>query len=351
MRTSSVELSFCIPVYNFGRFVAETLDSIIANAIPELSFEILVLDGGSTDNTPEVLHQYCARHDFVRYVRKESRGGIDADLDETVSLAKGEYCWLLSGDDTLRAGALKALAGFLASKSDVYLCEHTQCDLNLNFLHDHPIFASRSKSAADLSVGTLREHYLRNALNTEACFSFMSGLIVRRQLWLSANPPEAFKGSCWWHVSRLFEHLRHGLVVCYVGQVWVNRRGDNDSFLEHGFVRRLGIAIDGYHDLSNHYFGENSVEAYHIRRLVRADLKFLLFLHAKTLTSEHPATESRQTLDRLVRRAYSDPHFSNWLARSIYFVMPVSAYKLVRAIWRWSRSVHLRSSTGRDRHA
>ena len=50
---SKAELSICIPAKNFGQFIGETLDSIIQQA--NKNVEIVVLDGGSTDNTQEIV--------------------------------------------------------------------------------------------------------------------------------------------------------------------------------------------------------------------------------------------------------------------------------------------------------
>lgn len=346
------KISFCIPVYNFGAFVGQTIDSIVNNSGWNDDLEIIVFDGGSDDNTSEVMQSYSTRYSNIRYLRQGIRGGIDADLHSTVMAATGEYCWLLSGDDTLREGSISRLLDFLKYKSDVYLCEHTQCDNKLRFLYDYPVFFYRHPSVVNLAESQSRQVYLTKSLNTEACFSFMSGLVVRRDVWLSVEPPDMFKGSCWWHVARLFEHVKQSLSVCYVGETWVNRRGDNDSFLDQGLVRRLGIAIDGYQELANYYFGADSVEAFHIRRLVRADIKFVLYMHAKVMTRKHPATESRKDLDRLVRRAYSDRSFYCFAAKSVYFWTPIAVYKVARFFWRLGRSLALElKSLGRGLHA
>src|SRR2546421_12325536 len=100
--TAAPVLSFCIPVHNFGAFLPATLESIL----PQMhgALEIVVFDGGSTDNTPELMGDICARDPRVRYLRRDVRGGIDADLASCIDAALGEYCWLFSGDDTLQSG-------------------------------------------------------------------------------------------------------------------------------------------------------------------------------------------------------------------------------------------------------
>ncbi len=327
-------LSFCIPVYNFGAFVAETVASILAELGARDDVEIVVFDGGSTDDTPTVMVALMAQDARVRYLRQARRGGIDADLAATVQAAHGEYCWLLSGDDTLRSGAVAGVMSRLDEGHDVYLCEHTQCDLAMRFVHDYPVFFDRRPRCCDLGDVAERQQYLAGALNTEALFSFMSGVIVRRDKWLASPEVGDFMGSCWAHVARLLQCAGGRLTVCYVGECWVNRRGDNDSFLEQGVVRRLAIAVDGYHRIAKRYYGDASREAAQVRRLVRADLRLILFMHAKALTCEQPERESRAELDRLVRAAYADGAFACRMARAIYFGTPVWLYRALRAVRR-----------------
>ena len=91
---SGIRLSVCIPTYNFGRFIGETLESIVRQATEEV--EIVVLDGGSTDNTTEVVEGFRDAFPRLRYYRQDFKGGIDRDMAKSVELARGEYCWLFS---------------------------------------------------------------------------------------------------------------------------------------------------------------------------------------------------------------------------------------------------------------
>ena len=107
---NKVRLSICIPVYNFGAFIGETLESIISQASDEI--EIVVVDGDSTDNTTEIIQGYQRTFPRLHYHRLAKRGGIDKDMAMTVEFAHGEYCWLFGGE-ILDAGAIaKVLVRF-----------------------------------------------------------------------------------------------------------------------------------------------------------------------------------------------------------------------------------------------
>jgi abequosyltransferase len=329
-----VQLSICIPIYNFGAFIADTLDSIReqCQATPE-AVEVLVVDGASTDNTAAVVGEFAAGWTQLRYVRLPRRGGIDADLAESVRLARGEYCWLFSGDDVMREGAVEKALQWLRQGHDVYLCKHFNCDLSMKVLGEHPVFRSDVARTTELGDPQQRLAYMSEGVTTEAVFSFMSSLIVRRDKWLSVPDPQEFMGSCWGHVARFFMLAQTHLRVCYVGEIWVERRGENDSFLDRGVVNRLRIAVDGFHGIANRFFRQVSQEAAQIRRMVRNDLSLGLWLYAKYRSCKVPDIESRRELDRLIAICYGDPGIRCWLVRTTYRLMPARVYPILGRIY------------------
>src|ERR1700722_1620055 len=102
--TPPITLSICIPTYNFGEFIGETLESILPQIVDGV--EVVVLDGGSTDETQAVVGAFQARCPALQYYHRDERGGIDLDMALTVELARGKYCWLFSSDDLMRPGAV-----------------------------------------------------------------------------------------------------------------------------------------------------------------------------------------------------------------------------------------------------
>lgn len=328
-----VSLSICMPVFNAARYVGAAIDSILAQATPGV--EIVIYDGGSTDDTQAVVEGYS--HPSIRYHRASKRGGIDADLAACVALARGSYCWLFSGDDVMRPGALRAAARWMELGYDVYVCEHTLCDIEMRFRRAYPVLRPNNSLAVDLGDQALRKEWFERAVTTEAFFSFMSSLVVRRSTWMAGRLIPEFDGSCWAHVARLFERMQDGLLVAYVAEVWLDQRGGNDSFRGSGIVKRYALAIDGFGRLSERFFGRSSMEAFHVRRVLRFEFTIRMLLDAKLLCHERPEVEDRHLLDRLVGTLYADPSFLTAACKLLYRATPLWALRCARSVFGQSR--------------
>ncbi|MCG8314450.1 MAG: glycosyltransferase family 2 protein [Pseudomonadales bacterium] len=86
-------VSAVIPAYNYAKFVAEAVDSILEQSYSPI--EIIVVDDGSTDNTAEVLAGYG---DKINYIHQKN-GGLSAARNTGIKAAKGEYIAFLDADD------------------------------------------------------------------------------------------------------------------------------------------------------------------------------------------------------------------------------------------------------------
>ena len=88
------KFSVISPSFNQGRFIEETIRSVLDQGYPNVEF--LVLDGGSSDNTVEILKRYDARLSFWR---SEKDAGQAAAINEGFRRAAGDIlCWLNSDD-------------------------------------------------------------------------------------------------------------------------------------------------------------------------------------------------------------------------------------------------------------
>ena len=89
---SNPTVSVVIPVYNGENYLQVAIESVLAQTFQD--FEIIVIDDGSKDSTPEIAQRY----DRVRYVRQENAGAAAA-VNHGIRLARGRYFAWLSHDD------------------------------------------------------------------------------------------------------------------------------------------------------------------------------------------------------------------------------------------------------------
>ncbi len=86
-----------LPVRDGGAFLAEALDSLLAQSFGDL--EVLVLDNGSSDDTPRIAAAAAARDDRVRYLVNPRDLGVSRNHNRAVRLARGELFKWASHDD------------------------------------------------------------------------------------------------------------------------------------------------------------------------------------------------------------------------------------------------------------
>lgn len=322
----SIKLSICIPTYNFGRFIGETLDSILPQISPEV--EVIILDGGSTDDTAKVVADRQHDNSQLIYFAQGFRGGIDRDIEKAVSLARGEYCWLFSADDVMLPGAIGKILDAVKSGYDVYICEHILCSLAMIPIADHPPFNDLDHAKL-FDLGNVRQRldYFRSARTSEAFFSFLSGPIFKKSVWDGAEIPESFRSSYWIVAGHLLSMVASGIKVNYLCEKLLYKRCDNDSFSDRGEINRHRIAIEGLHHIANSIFGKHSEEAFHIRRVLRNELTLHTLLLSKIRAANNPAKEDVLVLNRIVKMHYSDPLMDNWMKLALYKIASVNMLK------------------------
>ena len=311
------KLSICIPTYNRAKYLEKTLASIVSQATEEV--EIVISDNASSDNTAEVVSAKKAIFPTITYYRHQENVGADRNYLKVVELAKGEYCWLFGSDDIMKEQAIAKVLSEIESKADVYLCGLTLCALDMTPIDNHRILKTVSDEVFDLSDEQGRLRYFALADTTTAFFSFLGSLIVNKKRWDAvAIDEEIFIGSLWSHVAKIFGMLPRGLVVKYICEPLLNKRGDNDSFVDKGLVNRYKVQIDGYRQIGNYFFGSKSIEISHMRRVVRNELPLYTIMQLKLQCMKCGSRESLEQLNELASRHFEDSTFRYDICKLIY---------------------------------
>jgi glycosyltransferase involved in cell wall biosynthesis len=101
-------ISIVTPNYNYGQFLEETIRSVLLQGYPKL--EYIVIDGGSTDHSLEVIKKYEA---FLSCWLSEPDEGQSDALNKGFRLSHGEVCAYINSDDIFMPGAFQKIAEYL----------------------------------------------------------------------------------------------------------------------------------------------------------------------------------------------------------------------------------------------
>jgi abequosyltransferase len=192
----SLKLSVCIATLNRAQFIGDTLESIICQATDEV--EIVILDGASTDDTEDVVHRYRKRFPRLRYFRQNTNSGVDRDFAEAVRLAQGEYCWLFSDDDIMKAGAIRAVLDGIKAQFPLIIVNAEVRNGNLSLLLE----PERLRFSSDRVYESNEIHLLLADVGNY--LTFIGSVVIMRELW-NAREKERYFGSFFIHVGVIFQ--------------------------------------------------------------------------------------------------------------------------------------------------
>lgn len=108
-------IAIVTPSYNTGRFIGPCVRSVLEQDYPHVDY--IVMDGGSTDETVDVLKSFGPK---LRWVSQKDKGQSDA-IVRGFQQTSGEILGWLNSDDTFEPGALRAVAEFFAANPDIDL--------------------------------------------------------------------------------------------------------------------------------------------------------------------------------------------------------------------------------------
>lgn len=108
--------SIVIPVYNAAPYLAECLDSVLAQTVQD--YEVLLIDDGSTDGSADIIDQYSVQNPSRFIVRHNENRGASAVRNQGIDMAQGEYICFIDADDILDSNYLEALTVAMTDEVD-----------------------------------------------------------------------------------------------------------------------------------------------------------------------------------------------------------------------------------------
>jgi glycosyltransferase involved in cell wall biosynthesis len=189
-------VSVVIPTFNYAAFLPRALDSVLAQSY--VDYEIIVVDDGSTDETPQVASRY---DHAIRYVHKQN-GGVSSARNLGIELARGDLIAFLDADDEWQPQKLARQVAFMDADATIGMSYTDMShwvdgvEVNHSYLHE--------RAYRHVSSGKIFDHLLQE------CFIFVPTVMVRRECLGKAGVFDpALSNSedhdLWLRIARLFE--------------------------------------------------------------------------------------------------------------------------------------------------
>lgn len=110
-----------VPVYNGATFLAETIDSLLAQSYED--FELVISDNASTDSTEAICRSYMSRDPRVRYERQAINRGAPWNYNRVFELARGRYFRWAAHDDLCASTFLARCVEVLDCNPEIVWCQ------------------------------------------------------------------------------------------------------------------------------------------------------------------------------------------------------------------------------------
>jgi glycosyltransferase involved in cell wall biosynthesis len=111
-----MKVSVIVTSFNYGKFLRKAIRSILEQDYPRDRYEILIVDAGSTDNTPEVLREYASE---IKVIHQIEKSGLAGGCNLGIRASMGEFIIRLDADDTLCRNALSVQAELLEQNPQI----------------------------------------------------------------------------------------------------------------------------------------------------------------------------------------------------------------------------------------
>lgn len=121
-----MKVSILVPVYNSEGYLSRCIDSLLAQ--DEKSFEIILVDDGSTDNSPQLCDEYANKYSNIKALHISNSGPATAK-NKGLEIAEGEYVSFIDSDDAVEPDMYtKMIENATKHNADIVCCSYRQVD-------------------------------------------------------------------------------------------------------------------------------------------------------------------------------------------------------------------------------
>ncbi len=125
MTESIPTVSICLPVYNGANFLAQAIESVLAQTYQD--FELLIADDCSTDETPEIIQKYARADKRIKSWTNEKNLKLFGNYNRCMEEAAGKYIKLFAHDDLFHPTLVERMVGVLDQNAEISLVVSSRC--------------------------------------------------------------------------------------------------------------------------------------------------------------------------------------------------------------------------------
>lgn len=123
-----IRLSIIIPFYNVEHYIAQCLDSVYRQDIPEEEYEVICVNDASPDHSKDIVLEYQKQHKNLILLEHEHNKKLGAARNTGRSIARGKYIWNVDSDDYIAENCLSSI---------LKQCEQNDLDILMFNLASH----------------------------------------------------------------------------------------------------------------------------------------------------------------------------------------------------------------------
>jgi len=140
--TNAPLVSIGMPVYNEGKYIRDSLDSLISQDYSNI--ELIISDNGSTDETQTICQEYTKQSPFIKYYRSDENKGPIYNFDNVLQKASGKYFMWAAGHDLWTSNYISACVDLLESRPCTVVASGTS-----NWIDEHGAVSDREYGWVD----------------------------------------------------------------------------------------------------------------------------------------------------------------------------------------------------------
>ena len=189
-------LSICIPTYNRINQLDNCLNSILISKknVDNFNFEVCISDNNSQEDTESIIKKYN-KELVIKYNRNEKNYGFAINGIKTISMAEGEFSWMIGNDDLILPETLTKLKSLLNSNLDKDYFFINSYHLESSYLDKFPSpFNTKNLNFKNMkkisSLKTNKEGYFWDVIDPKVSWEFLFGIylnLFKTKKWLKST--------------------------------------------------------------------------------------------------------------------------------------------------------------------